>query len=126
MAEEIQQILTNDVIKSTMTKLSEQLGTTVDKLITEFTRFYIGTHLFWLCIGVILIIVAIFVCMYIKKHDEDLPTDDSIAIVIIMLITAIAGICMLLPNLYCLICIYCAPTITLIRYIITMLNNGGF
>lgn len=126
MAKEIEEILKNDAINTALKTLSEKLGTTMDSLIDEFVRYYIGTHLFWVVVGALFVIIMSIVAYLSSKKlfKEDLDWDDKEtlgAIQFISIFVDIISIIILLYNAYCLVAVYCSPTITLIKYLHDMM-----
>lgn len=124
MAKEIEEILKNDAINTALKTLSEKLGTTMDSLVDEFIRYYIGTRLFWVIISALsIIVISIIAYCSAKKFfndDNDLDWDVCEALSTVLVLSIFIGIVFIivfLYNVYGLVSIYCSPTITLIKYL---------
>lgn len=128
MAKEIEDILKNDTINTALKMLSEKLGTTMDSLVDEFVKYYIGTHLFWVVVGVLFVITMSIVAYRSAKKlfkdgdDLDLNVCETLSIVLVLSVfIGFVFIIVFLYNAYCLVSIYCSPTITMIKYLHDMM-----
>lgn len=128
MAKEIEDILKNDTINTALKMLSEKLGTTMDSLVDEFVKYYIGTHLFWVVVSALFVIITSIAAYRsgkkLYKDSNDLGWDDSEALGIVLALSIFAWIFFIivfLCNAYCLVSIYCSPTITMIEYLHDMM-----
>ena len=113
--------------------LSERLGMSIDwtqnniipylqEICNKYVNYEIATSIVWIVVGIILLIVAALVIKKIKT-DNDLEDDEVFWLTIIMVVCGVAGVWIVLTQVFDIVTCYTFPEKIIIEKLIEIKKN---
>lgn len=112
-----------------MDKVGEKIGISIDwtsqniipyleDLLSRFIKYETLTSIVWIVVAMIPIIIALALCLYLKRNWDDLSYDvESFLIIIFTIVAIIAGIIFIPIQVFDIIEVNTIPEKTIIEYI---------
>lgn len=113
--------------------LSDRLGMSIDwtqnniipylqEISSKYVNYEIATSIVWIVVGIILLIVAALVIKKIKT-DNDLEDDEVFWLTIIMVVCGVAGVWIVLTQVFDIVTCYTFPEKIIIEKLIEIKKN---